>query len=86
MIELVATFFSIMSRFIFIYLIVINKSKNTISLMFSLSSIMSGSIWLYVFIQSNSTLLIARTSVELLSSIFSSLYILNNKYELVNNL
>ncbi len=79
MIELVATFFSIMSRLLFVYLIIINKSKNTISLLFSLSSIMSGTIWLYIFIQLDSTLLIARTSVELMSSIFSSLYILNNK-------
>ena len=80
MFELIATFFSIMSRFIFIYLIVMNKSKNTISLLFSLSSIMSGTIWLYVFVQSSNILLIIRTSVELLSSVFSSLYILNNKY------
>jgi lipid-A-disaccharide synthase-like uncharacterized protein len=79
MIDLIATFFSIMSRLLFVYLIIINKSKNTISLMFSLSSIMSGTMWLYIFIQSNSTLLIARTSVELLTSLFSSLYILNNK-------
>ena len=79
MIDLIATFFSIMSRLLFVYLIIINKSKNTISLMFSLSSIMSGTMWLYIFIQANSTLLIARTSVELLTSLFSSLYILNNK-------
>jgi len=79
MIELLATFFSIMSRLLFVYLIIINKSKNTISLMFSISSIMSGTIWLYIFIQSNSILLITRTSVELLTSLFSSLYILNNK-------
>ena len=58
MIELIATFFSIMSRLLFVYLIIINKSKNTISLMFSFTSIISGSIWLYIFTNSKNTLLI----------------------------
>ena len=80
MIEFIATFFSVMSRFLFVYLILVNKSKNTISLMFSLTSIISGTFWLTIFIQSNNTLLIVRTSVELLSSIFSSCYIVKNKY------
>jgi hypothetical protein len=80
MIEFIATFFSVMSRFLFVYLILVNKSKNTISLMFSLSSIISGTFWLFIFIQTNNNLLIIRTSVELLSSIFSSGYILKNKY------
>jgi lipid-A-disaccharide synthase-like uncharacterized protein len=82
MIEYIATFFSVMSRFLFVYLILVNKSKNTISLMFSLSSIVSGTFWLYIFIQTNNNLLIIRTAVELMSSIFSSGYILKNKYSI----
>jgi lipid-A-disaccharide synthase-like uncharacterized protein len=79
MIEYIATFFSILSRFIFVYLLFINKSKNTISLMFSLTSIISGSFWLSIFINDKNTLLILRTSAELSTSIFSVIYIINNK-------
>ena len=79
MIEYIATFFSVLSRFIFVYLLLINKSKNTISLMFSLTSIVSGSFWLAIFIEGKNTLLILRTSVELTTSIFSAVYITKNK-------
>jgi hypothetical protein len=81
MIELVATGFSILSRIIFMYLIWVNKSKNTISLLFSASSVMSGCCWLYVFWQANNTLLLIRTSVELTTSVASGMYIIKNKLD-----
>ncbi len=63
------------------YLIYVNKSKNSISLLFSICSIISGSMWLFVFINTNNTLLIIRTSVELMTSVFSSMYIIKNKMD-----
>jgi lipid-A-disaccharide synthase-like uncharacterized protein len=78
-IPLIATFFSIVGRFIFIYLLHLNKSRNTYSLLFSISSIVSGSLWLLYSIQLENSLLIARTSIELCSSFYSSIFIINNK-------
>ena len=80
-IPVVATLFSVLSRIVFMYLIYTNKSKNSISLLFSICSIISGSLWLFIFIDSDNMLLIIRTSVELMTSIFSSMYIIKNKLD-----
>jgi len=81
-IPILATIMSILSRFIFIYLIYKNRSKNSISLLFSITSLISGSLWLIYFITNQNSLLMIRTTVELLSSIFSCLYIIYNKYNI----
>lgn len=81
MIEFIATTLSVFSRFIFLYLIYTNKSKNTISLLFSIMSILSGSCWFYVFSKGNNILLLTRTCVELFTSLISCLYIIKNKLD-----
>lgn len=81
MLPLVGVCLSILSRIIFMYLIYVNKSKNSISLLFSIVSIISGSVWLIVFVETNSQMLIIRTTIELLTSLFSSLYIIKNKLD-----
>jgi lipid-A-disaccharide synthase-like uncharacterized protein len=81
-IPIIATIMSILSRFIFIYLIYKNRSKNSISLLFSITSLISGSLWLFYFIMNENNLLMVRTIVELLSSFFSCLYIIYNKFNI----
>ena len=81
MIEYFATAFSVCSRLVFVYLIIANKSKNTISLVFSLLSILSGSCWLILFVTTQQVLLTLRTSIELVTSVFSAAYIIRNKME-----
>ena len=78
-IPLTATFFSGIGRFIFIYLLHLNKSRNTYSLLFSITSLISGSLWLVYSINIQNQLLVYRTCIELCSSFYSSVFIINNK-------
>ena len=78
-IPLTATFFSVIGRFIFIYLLHLNKSRNTYSLLFSITSLMSGSLWLVYSINIQNQLLVYRTCIELFASFYSSVFIINNK-------
>ena len=78
-IPLFATIFSIIGRFIFIYLLHINNSRNTYSLLFSLTSIISGSLWLVYSIELQNMLLVIRTTIDICGSLYSACFIINNK-------
>jgi len=68
---------SILARFIFMYLLYKNKSKN--SLTFCILNIGSSSLWLAWSIYMNDIPMLARSSTEIVLLAFSSLYIVKNK-------
>ncbi len=78
-----ATSFSIFSRFIFMFLLYKNKSTNSLSLTVSLLSMCSSSLWLYYSIYNNDFPMILRSSTELTLLTISSIYIIRNKFLLV---
>ena len=74
-----ATFISISSRFIFMYLLYTKKSTNPLSLLFSSMNIISSSLWItYSEMKSDMPLLI-RGSVDLVLFTISTGYILSNR-------
>jgi len=74
-----ATSFSLIGRFIFMFLLYKNKSTNSLSLIFCVLSIISSSMWIYYSVKLNDIPLIMRSSSELFLLSVSSLYIINNK-------
>ncbi len=78
-IPVIATSISILARFIFMYLIYINKSKNTYSLTFCILSIASSSMWIYYSVEIDNFPIILRSSTEIFLLLISSLYITYNK-------
>lgn len=74
-----ATSFSIIARFIFMFLLYRNKSTNSLSLLFCALNILSSGMWIYYSIQINDTPMIIRSSSELSLLTFSSIYIIRNK-------
>ncbi len=78
-----ATSFSIFSRFIFMFLLYKNKSTNSLSLIVSLLSMCSSSLWIYYSIYNNDFPMILRSSTELTLLTISSIYIIRNKLLLV---
>jgi uncharacterized protein with PQ loop repeat len=70
---------SILARFIFMYLLYKNKSKNNYSLTFCILNIGSSSLWLAWSIYMNDVPMLARSSTEIFLLAFSSLYIVKNK-------
>ena len=74
-----ATFISISSRFIFMYLLYTKKSTNPLSLLFSSMNIISSSLWItYSDMKSDMPLLI-RGSADLVLFTISTGYILSNR-------
>jgi hypothetical protein len=74
-----ATFISISSRFIFMYLLYTKKSTNPLSLLFSSMNIISSSLWItYSEMKSDMPLLI-RGSADLVLFTISTGYILSNR-------
>jgi uncharacterized protein with PQ loop repeat len=83
--EVVASFpysaitISILARFIFMYLLYKNKSKNNYSLTFCILNIGSSSLWLAWSVYMNDVPMLARSSTEIILLMLSSLYIVKNK-------
>jgi len=75
-----ATSFSVVARFIFMFLLYRNKSTNSLSLLFCILSICSSSMWLYYSIQINDSPLVVRSSTEISLLSISSIYIIRNKF------
>lgn len=74
-----ATSLSVIGRFIFMYLLYKNKSKNSLSLTFCILSIFSSSMWIYYSINVNDIPMIVRSSTELSLLSISTFYIIRNK-------
>lgn len=75
-----ATSFSIIGRFIFMFLLYKNKSTNSLSLIFCILNIFSSSMWIYYSVSINDLPMIVRSSSELSLLSLSSVYIIRNKY------
>jgi hypothetical protein len=77
-----ATFISISSRFIFMYLLYTKKSTNPLSLLFSSMNLVSSSLWItYSNMKSDMPLLIRGSSDLVLFSI-STGYIISNRLKM----
>jgi lipid-A-disaccharide synthase-like uncharacterized protein len=74
-----AVSFSIVARFIFMYLLYTKKSTNIYSLMFCGLSILSSSIWIPYGLLVDDTPIIVRSAVEILLLSVSGLYIIQNR-------
>lgn len=71
---------SILARFIFLYLLYKNKSRNNYSLIFCLLNIGSSSLWLVYSIYQNDVAMISRSGTEIVLLTVSTLYIIRNKF------
>ena len=71
--------FSIVARFIFMYLLYTKKSTNVYSLTFCGLSVVSSSIWIPYGIMVGDTPIIVRSGVEILLLSVSGLYIIRNR-------
>jgi len=74
-----AVSFSILARFIFMYLLYTKQSTNIYSLSFCGLSIISSSIWIPYGVLQNDVPIIVRSGVEILLLSVSGLYILRNR-------
>jgi len=72
--------FSIIARFIFMYLLYTKKSTNIYSLIFCCLSVTSSSIWIPYGIYMQDTPIIVRSGIEILLLSSSGFYILYNRY------
>ena len=75
-----AVFFSIIARFIFMYLLYSKKSTNIYSLWFCGLSVTSSSIWIPYGIHVYDVPIIVRSGVEIILLSISGLYIIRNRY------
>lgn len=71
--------FSIVGRFIFMYLLYRNKSTNSLSLLFCILNMISSGLWIYYGIRIDDTPIVVRSSTELSLLLVSSVYIIRNK-------
>ncbi len=74
-----AMFFSIIARFIFMYLLYTKKSTNIYSLTFCFLSIVSSSIWVPYGVRVGDTPIVVRSGIEILLLSSSGVYILRNR-------
>lgn len=74
-----AVSFSIIARFIFMYLLYTKRSTNVYSLLFCCLSVISSSIWIPYGILVNDTPIIVRSGVEILLLSISGIYIIRNR-------
>ena len=74
-----AVSFSILARFIFMYLLYSKQSTNIYSLSFCCLSIVSSSIWIPYGVLKNDIPIIVRSGIEILLLSVSGLYILRNR-------
>jgi uncharacterized protein with PQ loop repeat len=78
-----AVSFSILARFIFMYLLYTKKSTNVYSLAFCGLSILSSSIWIPYGILVSDVPIVVRSGVEILLLSLSGIYIIRNRCDLV---
>jgi lipid-A-disaccharide synthase-like uncharacterized protein len=71
---------SILARFIFLYLLYKNKSRNNYSLVFCLLNIGSSSLWLVYSIYQHDMAMISRSGTEIALLAVSTIYIIRNKF------
>jgi uncharacterized protein with PQ loop repeat len=74
-----AVCFSIVARFIFMYLLYTKRSTNVYSLTFCCLSVISSAIWIPYGIYVNDTPIIVRSGVEILLLSTSGIYIVHNR-------
>ena len=74
-----ATSLSIIARFIFMFLLYQNKSKNILSLLFCMLNITSSGMWMYYSIDNKDMPMIIRSSTEISLLTISAIYIIRNK-------
>lgn len=70
---------SILARFIFLYLLYKNKSRNNYSLIFCIMNIGSSSLWMAYSVFHNDVAMMARSGTEIGLLMISALYIVRNK-------
>ena len=70
---------SILARFIFLYLLYKNKSRNNYSLIFCIMNIGSSSLWMAYSVYHNDIAMMARSGTEIGLLMISALYIVRNK-------
>jgi uncharacterized protein with PQ loop repeat len=78
-IPLIATSIAVLARFIFMYLIYTNRSRNSYSLIFCMLSICSSSMWTYYSVEINNFPIMFRSSTEIALLFISAIYIIYNK-------
>jgi uncharacterized protein with PQ loop repeat len=78
-----AVCFSIIARFIFMYLLYSKKSTNIYSLLFCGLSIISSSIWIPYGIIIKDTPIIVRSGIEIILLSSCGIYILRNRLSLI---
>lgn len=71
--------FSVIARFIFMYLLYTKKSTNIYSLTFCGLSILSSCIWIPYGLLVDDTPIIVRSSIEILLLSISGIYIIQNR-------
>jgi lipid-A-disaccharide synthase-like uncharacterized protein len=74
-----ATSVSVLGRFIFMFMLYKNKSRNSLSILFCIMSISSSCMWLRYSIEYEDVPMITRSSTELFLLTISILYIIKNK-------
>jgi uncharacterized protein with PQ loop repeat len=70
---------SILARFIFLYLLYKNKSRNNYSLIFCIMNIGSSSLWMVYSVYHDDIAMMARSGTEIGLLMVSTLYIVRNK-------
>lgn len=71
--------FSIIGRFIFMYLLYKNKSTNSLSLVFCILNTISSSLWVFYGVNIHDLPIVIRSSTEVSLLLVSSIYIIRNK-------
>ena len=74
-----AVSFSIVARFIFMYLLYTKRSTNLYSLSFCGLSVISSSIWIPYGLMVNDIPIIVRSGIEILLLSLSGIYIIHNR-------
>jgi uncharacterized protein with PQ loop repeat len=75
-----AVSFSVIARFIFMYLLYTKQSTNIYSLTFCFLSVISASLWIPYGILLNDTPIIVRSSIEIVLLSTSAVYIIRNRF------
>ena len=76
-----AVSFSVVARFIFMYLLYTKRSTNIYSLTFCFLSVISASLWIPYGILLNDTPIIVRSSIEIVLLSTSAVYIIRNRIQ-----
>jgi uncharacterized protein with PQ loop repeat len=74
-----AVSFSVVARFIFMYLLYTKRSTNIYSLTFCFLSVISASLWIPYGILLDDTPIIVRSSIEIVLLSTSAVYIIRNR-------